>query len=250
MTICTSITENYLDKSKPFFESVNQYFQGNKVCFCLGFMATIEGWETIEVPLPLECNWQPKNREEFYTLQHGEFTEYYKFEDEDVILFCDSDMVLQNDFCLPWSVDDNTFLVTDSSFPATNIRDVMKNINCNHPLELTIDYSVATTDKEFCTCFLMANGATWKRLYDMVKLNYRHILNGSTHHAAWQLLINLMVNFYDFNKVTLGDFIVNASWYAGTRAKRKNGLLHVGKELVYFNHTKFNNDEPPRNRNI
>jgi len=227
MILATSITESYLQKSKPFFASGVKYFIGKRICFCIGFNCTIEGWETVNVPLPLKCNWQPTNRENYHSLQHGEFINHYNFSDDDMVCFCDSDMVLQR----PFDVDfvGNGFYVTRSSFPATHLNDVSKNLGYNDKID----------GYEFCTCIIVAKVYLWRELFSKVVRNYKPFLHNYNHHAAWQLLINkLIINHLPYSIVP--SVYCCAHWYSGTPAKYVGGKLMIKNEVVYFNHTKFN----------
>jgi len=231
MVICTSITKSYLEKSKPFFTSVNQNFTGRKVCFTIGLTAEIEGWETISV-LP-QFKWRPKNREDYYSLQHGEFIQHLQVEDEEMILFLDSDIVLQREFDLEFPATDGV-LVTQFSYPALKLFEVVRNLGIRGNKERFYDKYKCFLQREFCGCFLMAKAKTWKIIFELVKQNIT-MLDRFEHHAAWQLLLNVVIS----NKLkayVLPEHICNAEWYSGTNMKDGK----VGDEVVYFNHTKFN----------
>lgn len=254
MVIATSITESYLERSKPFFESCNEHWPGKRICFTIGFSTTIEGWECIETQFP-ECEWKPTNRPEFHTLQHGEFVKYIPDTDPDeMILFIDSDMVLQR----KWDITVNStraVTVTASSWPQTKLWDVICNLGVTHKKrrQLVKEYLIHEKVVEFCSGFIIASFDQWENIYRGCRELYP-FLNNFKHHAAWQLLINLVV-LNSCPSVRLApEHIVNATWYTGTRAKGEPlsvtmmGTKTVGldieeivsEEVVYFNHTKFN----------
>ncbi len=234
MILTTSITQQYLEKSKPFFESTVKNFPGKRICFCIGFITDIEGWETVEVPT-LEINWQPANRKEYYSLQHGEFTKYYNFEATDVVLFCDSDMILQRKWDMDIKFEPGTFYVSQSSFPPTPLKQVVDNLGGN--IEVIKKYDIGD-ETEFCAAFMIASVESWKILYNRVKIN-RSFLNNFIHHAAWQLLINYLVQA-TFKYYIVPPRICSADWYNGSPASYSGDYLVVEREVVYFNHTKFN----------
>lgn len=251
MVIATSITEDYLHKSQPFFDSVKENFEGRRICFTIGFMASIEGWETIRAELP-ECTWQPQNRKSFYTLQHGEFVKYLPddINPDDLILFIDSDMVLQRKWDLQFK-STRGITVTASSFPLQSLMQVVTNLGVKgaKKKKLCKDYNIHKDFKEFCTGFIIATLDSWENIYRHSKKLYP-LLDNFRHHAAWQLLINIAV-LNNFPKVfLLPDFVVNASWYEGTKAIGNPLSVEVDvsteektafkTEPVYFNHTKFN----------
>lgn len=231
MTLATSITQSYYEQSKPFFESTNKYFKGKKVCFCIGFRAEITGWETVEVRFnKLECLWQPTNRHNYYSLQHGEFIRHYDFSEDEDILFVDSDMILQREWDLDMNVESACFYVTRCSFPPIALRDVAINLGSN----------LMSVYPEFCACFMLAKASTWHAFYHFIKNDYEAFLSKFNHHAAWQLLINLTA--YDwFNVQVLDCKYCTAEWYSGSRAVYENDILRFQNDTVYFNHTKFNN---------
>lgn len=246
MILATSITQSHLDKSQPYFQSAIKYFTGRKICFTINFTCQIEGWETIQVKP--ECKWRPTNRDNYYSLQHGEFIKYLNVEPDEVILFTDSDIILQRPFDLDFP-DSNAVFVTQCSFPQLKLFEVVRNLKCSkRPDKFFAKYHVFS-QREFCACFIMAKASTWKAMYNEAVKIY-DMLNNFKHHAAWQLLINIVV-YNDFNCYLLPSFVCNASWYDGTSAISKDGILYemsegvkdgepvMNSEVVYFNHTKF-----------
>lgn len=242
MIIATSITEEYLEKSKPFFESANKHFEGEKICFCIGFICQIEGWDVVYVPIEgLKCKWQPKNRKNYYSLQHGEFVEWYNFKDNETILFVDSDMILQRPFDIALDFKETDFYTTDSSFPATLLQDAAINLNVKAPIDFFDKFNITSdsSEEEFCAAWMTASVKNWKKLFKLTKSNYLEFLSYFEHHAAWQLLINYtIINYFRYKK--LAPNIQNAIWYSGTSAQIKNDTLFYQDKTVYFNHTKFN----------
>lgn len=250
MVIATSITQPYLEKSKPFLDSVQLYMPGiRRICFTIGFVAVIDGWECVEVQP--ECTWRPKNRDDYYSLQHGEFIKHATFEANEMILFCDSDMVLQREWDLQMPPTDS-ILLTQSSWPQTKLMDVVKNIGCRRRIDKVLKKWGILVQREFCACFIIAKARTWERIYRHA-VDLYPMLNDFTHHSAWQLLLNVIIHNNFHSHIILPEHICNAGWYEGTGAKYDNGILKVqvqGKdvkgelvsiyETVYFNHTKFN----------
>lgn len=252
MILSTSITQSYLERSQPFFASAVNYWPGRRICFTIGFTADIEGWETIQVTP--ECKWRPKNRQDYYSMQHGEFITYLNdVPHDEMVLFCDSDMILQRPFDLEMPAT-NRVLVTACSFPQLKLFEVIKNLKCKRrPDKFYKKYS-AFIQREFCACWIMAKVSTWRSIYAHCKELYP-MLNDFEHHAAWQLLINTAVT-NNMQVSLLPEFICNASWYTGTKAygnplqvedKRiafagdgPEDMSEVNIETVYFNHTKFN----------
>lgn len=278
MIIATSITASYLERSQPFFTSVCQYMPthnkagvpNRRICFTIGFTTTIEGWECIQTE-PSECKWQPTNRENFATLQHGEFVKYLPedIEPDEMLLFIDSDMVLQREFDLEFP-SMKGILVTACSYPQLPLRQVVKNLKGKTGTVRQFDIRKEYT--EFCAAFIIATVARWEDIYRASRGLYP-LLDNFKHHAAWQLLVNLAV-LRNFRAFLLPSHICNAPWYEGTGmmadgtifverkysedngneragdpASRSNGSTgnttttvqtSMEVETVYFNHTKFN----------
>ena len=241
MIIATSITSDYFRKSISFFDSVNKHFKGKKICFCIDFDAEVEGWEMIYVDSKtINCRWQPENRKNYYSLQHGEFVKYYPFDSKDLVIFVDSDMVLQRDFQTELEDWSNNFLVTNSSFPPTLLSDVVVNLSDDaNEVDRFFNNYIIANEKEFCAAFIIANVSSWRRLYQDILVCYKDFLSHFKHHAAWQLLINYVIIKYHNYKI-LPPLIQNAEWYSGTEAKVIDDQLVWKDEVVYFNHTKFN----------
>jgi hypothetical protein len=242
MIIATSITQPYLEKSQPFFDSVNKNFKGKKICFCIGFYTQIEGWETIEVKIDqLSIKWQPKNRENYYSLQHGEFVKFYDFKDNDIVYFVDSDMVLQRELPHKFhTYTSNEFYVSRSSFPPTLLRDVLMHIGSEKLTrgEFCRKYSI-DIEEEFCAALLIGSIKMWKRLYWSIEKIADEFLENFSHHAAWQLLINVAITKL-FQYDVMSPLMQNAEWYSGTEAVVEKDQLKYNGQVVYFNHTKFN----------
>lgn len=244
MILCTSITSNYLERSQPFFTSAVKHWPHRRICFTIGFIATIEGWETIQVQP--ECEWRPKNRSTYYSLQHGEFIKHMRsVNPEEMILFCDSDMILQRPFDLDMPAT-NKILVTGCSWPQLKLMEVVGNLKPARRADKVIKKWGILVQREFCGCFIIAKAKIWLSIYHRCKELYP-LLNEFEHHAAWQLLVNLAIHG-TFKMVLLPEHICNASWYEGTRAAGSPlsvDVMSIGdqsvvsKEVVYFNHTKF-----------
>jgi len=128
MTICTSITETYLNKCSRFFESVRENFTGKRICFTIGFMAVIEGWETVYVE-KCEYDWKPTNRKNYASLQHGEFIKHYDFAPDEMICFMDADMILQRKWDITFPPTKGV-LVTQCSWPRQRLGQVARNLRC------------------------------------------------------------------------------------------------------------------------
>lgn len=242
MIIATSMTSDYFRKSQPFFDSVNKNFEGKKICFCIGFTArTIyEGWEMVYVREDLlECKVQgfPENREKYYSLQHGEFVKHYSFKPDDQVLFIDSDMILQRNFRSDLIYPG--FVVSNSSFPPTKLGEVYKNLGCKDEQRFLSQFDFLLQEEEFCAALMLASVKEWTSLYLRIKADCKQFLSNFSHHAAWQLLINLIVLNYHKN-ITVSPMFQNAEWYSGTEAYVKDNKLMWKDEIVYFNHTKFN----------
>jgi hypothetical protein len=102
---------------------------------------------------------------------------------------------------------------------------------------------------EFCAGFMIATLDSWEDIYREARKLYP-LLDNFTHHAAWQLLINLAV-INCKRAYVIPEHICNASWYSGTRAVIQDDKLQVEVDVstneetkyrvepVYFNHSKF-----------
>jgi len=213
MTIATSITADYLERSQPYFQSVALHMpDARRICFTIGFTTTIEGWECVHVPFS-EIVWRPMNREGYQSLQHGEFTKYANFDADEMILFTDSDMVLQR----KWDIElppTDSILVTYSSWPQTPLMEVVKNLAPVRRIDKVLKKWGILVQREFCTCFIGAKASTWERLYKVCTALYG-VLDEFEHHAAQQLMINLAVHNYFKSHQVLPPFVVN-----GRRAQR------------------------------
>lgn len=233
MVIATSITKAYLERSKPFFESVVKYWPGKRVCFTIGFTAIIEGWDCIETPLP-ECKWQPVNRVDYASLQHGEWVKCYKPDDpNEMIMFVDSDMILQREWDLTFPPVNGVW-VTQCSYPQLTLMKVVGNLKPKRRADKIFAKYRISLQREFCACLILAKYSTWQRIYHHCYYLYP-LLEDFVHHAAWQLLINAAIS-NNMKAVLLPPFVCNAEWYEGSTMIDGK----VDGEIVYFNHTKFN----------
>lgn len=252
MILLTSITQPYLAKSEPFFASCREHWPGRRICFTIGFMASIDGWECIQTEYP-EYPWTPSNRNDYASLQHGEFVKYLPedINPDDMLLFCDSDMILQRPFDLVFPSMKGV-LVTACSWPMQSLQQVVSNLGVKgvKKKRLLDKYVIIPRYMEFCGGFVIATLDSWEDIYRESKRLYP-LLDSFTHHAAWQLLLNLSV-MNCRRAFAIGDHICNASWYSGTRSVSVEGILMVEVDVstaektqytvekAYFNHTKFN----------
>lgn len=260
MTIATSITQSYLECSQPFFTSVAEHFDGRRICFTIGFETTIEGWQCIKTE-PSECAWQPTNRDGYGSLQHGEFIKYLPqpvtipgndspddIGPDEMILFVDSDMVLQREWDVLGS-STRAVGVTACSWPQQTLWKVMDNLGTMKlRKKMAKEYMIHEKSVEFCAGFILASLDQWENIYRGCKKMYP-FLDNFKHHAAWQLLINIVILNSCPSVKLLPEHICNATWYTGTRAKddplsvvitaKQNDETIVSNEVVYFKHTKF-----------
>jgi hypothetical protein len=250
MTIVIACNEEYYNKGKIFFESVWKNWK-NRVCIlCIDFDPPDKrvGWEyaTCDAEkLPSYRLGWPVNRDFFVCCEGGDFFDYFSFDDNELIIHTDVDMIMQR----PLSPSEKQLLdhfrqgdigMSASAKPTMSLREEY--------FRLRPKRNYLKTNKDFpgrlgsiplyCSGVIVARVATYKTIGAAYIASIDKMIANFDHHAAGQWLFSWLVTV--FNVIDLGNTFHNASWFFDTDAVEGDYLTHgENGQIVLFNHTKF-----------
>ena len=176
-----------------------------------------------------------KNRPNFVCLESGEFVEFANFDNDDVLIMCDWDVVMQRGF-------------TEKELNIINNLGALEfGMNKDHyPKNLLYGYlgmekifdDISKSWIVYNTGIQVARISAWKELYRYWKELAPMTYAGCNHHAAGQALFNYIVQKFNMIKELPLTFH-NADWFTATPAKIIDNVLYVDNEKVLFNHHKW-----------
>lgn len=249
INIVAACNEAYFKKSYPLFESWAK-LPYKKQLLCIGFEAQLEGVETATCKLEDLKSFRtdfPSNRPFYVCAEGGEFLDYFNYEDNDIIVHIDVDMIIQRDFNekeldILENLKYGYVLGNVSSIPYTTLREEYWKLKPKAGYLKAKEHFPNHWDKAiFCAGVVVCTSKTYR---DVIAKNYLSDINKMVyhfdHHAAGQWIMNYVCN--EFGKVVFMDSdFHNADWFIDTNCKEVKGKLYDKENrLVMFNHTKFN----------
>lgn len=216
-----------------------------------------DGWEFAHCALKdlfsYRTDW-PKNRPFYVCAEGGEFLNYFEFEDDEIIVHIDADMVMQRRL----SAQEINELVQ-----ATKGNQVASTFN-SYPIGTLDEERVKIGGKEFSlydqpvfNCGLICCRAqTYEILCRWFNQFFEDVISKHSHHATGQYLINWITHiklkfhplpgyfscgawFHNQGEITIQHGSQNGN--PKTIDVSEGGLLYFQNEIVIFNHNKFRN---------
>jgi hypothetical protein len=247
--IATNCDEKfYRQKPNNVLESLLKHKKYEIMFFQIGFDETIEG--VINVPIPIykikhSLRNDTTNRQNFVCLESGEFVNFYDFNDDDVLILIDYDIIQQRNFnndeiSLIENIKDGDFYLTRNKF-TDDVTD-----SCVEFDIVCIDKTIME-DKEpfrvYNTGCQIANIKTWKKLYqEWIKI-YKEWEEKCKHHATGQLTINYILHKEHMIKELSPSF--HSAWFMhGLRHYTLNNKFYItdNNKMVLFNHHAWHSD--------
>ena len=246
--IATSVTREYWNpQTTDWLDSVRRHApEYVPIVFAIDFepeydctIISIQG-PSIETYRKGWCD----NRDNYVCLEGGEFTGFFFFDDNDIIIFSDADMVMQR----PFSGEEATYL--DSILGGWLVGAAYDN---SPPRPLHRDGYLATEQiksvfppvlGEYLTfnCGLMvASGISWKMLNSVYRRLYPYIREmPPKHHALGQWLISYLLQYpgCPIDSKPMPPGLHEAPWWDGNMLTKKNGAYYKDGEKVCFLHHK------------
>lgn len=246
----TAITENYVEKAIPFFDSLKKYFTKKYHVFCVDFEIKNElrkKYEDIIEFLKIDsfgfkainCN---------FCLQDGSFLSHEIFKDfdsEDIIVFTDSDMILQRE-------------ITNDEFALfENIKELDFTFNYNKTKEdMLVEEGLRLWPKQnkeyliqsfpdyekynlFGTAFMGMQFKTYKHIYNLYVYYYPKIVLIFGHYARQQWLISYIYNELGLNPILVPYEFHSHGCYPLTKdhkIDKLNKVLKYKNNMVAFRH--------------
>lgn len=225
MKIVSCYTPNLRPLVGPLVESLDKFAPDHLV---------IE--HEAEVIRTFSLSW-PRNRFFYCTAQGGEFIDLAYFRDDEIICLIDVDVVMQRELTMDEVMQlipkDGEFTVNYCSYPPRSLNELTASLMCSKEVVSRDSYL------ELGAAVMIAHKKDWEKLRDIYVPFFKTIRRSMGHHATTQWLISHILQ-WRFQVKVAPDWFHNAEWYLGTRARRENTTLRVGRTDVVFDHKKFN----------
>lgn len=238
MIITTQVTKDYYPKALELWKSIKQHWPYRFVLGCIDFEP--EGFDGEYFVVKKEdigsyrTNW-PTNRSSFVTMQNGEFIDYIKCDEDDIIIQIDADCIMQRGLTekeknhIEFKLMIYDVLVVESSRPATNLTDAL--VNLGGPKQ-----DRWSLENEFTNSMLIGKPMFFRNLKGLYLQEFDAMTKLTGHHAGVQWLCNICC--IGANVFILQPSIQCATWYNTFNTTIEEGVLKVDGETVLFNHTK------------
>jgi hypothetical protein len=207
---------------------VTAYTEGFNRKRAIGAIEIIHKPEDIETYDP---DW-PDNRPFYCTAQGGEFMNWINF--EGIICLIDADTVIQRGI----TIDElNEILPEPGQFTAClHVWPAVKLCETSDWLIPTEEIEVNPKYIEVCGAMLIAHTSDWRKMKEIYVSMFKKMKTRMRHHAMTQWLISWIIQKHFSLKIG-PDWLHNALWYNGTKAKMIGDNLYCGKKVI-FNHVK------------
>lgn len=243
--ITIQITDNYYEKTKPLFNSINKFWKGRFVVGFIDFIPEDYSGEYYLMKREKIYTYRtdyPENRTDFVCPQGGEFISYLNCNDDDVIIQLDADMIMQREITeeeltklIP---EDNEIISVYSANPPESLYKVTKNLG----FKKSEEYEYLKNFNEFTGSILIGNKKTFIKLRDLIISEWDEMIKINSHHAGIQWLISKVT--HENLKIKIVDNIYQCGiWYLKFNTKIIDKKLYYNNNIVIFNHTKFNDEE-------
>jgi len=258
MTIVVACDEGYFKKASSLWKSLRKNWRGRVCVLCVGFKAFDEfdyGFEIASCNIEdFKCynkDW-PNNRSVYFCSESGEFLKYFNFDDDEIIVHLDADMILQRplsdeeDSDLNW-IEQGEIAMSPSSYPPTTLREELFKLKPKRTYTAINEMfpGVLGEMNLLCCGMIVARAKTYKAFSKIYLNHLDKMVQCFDHHAASQWLFNYLLeeNILTFTKYRLNGTYHNASWFIDTlTSEQDNQLIYDKDRVVLFNHTKFNKE--------
>lgn len=215
--------------------------------FQIGFNEKIDGIITVPINLnDIEHSLRTDSttRENFVCLESGELIKFYDFNDDDVLILIDYDIIQQR----PFSEEEIEFIknLKDGEMFITR-NEFTDDRNSNDEMDIVcMDRSLMERKEPFKvynTGCQVARISTWKRQYNEWVKIYKEWEENCKHHATGQLTINYILHKEGMLRELNPSF--HSAWFMhGLKHFTKNNKFYIveGNKMVLFNHHAWHSD--------
>jgi hypothetical protein len=250
MTILIACDEPYYIEAQQFLDSLDRHWKGHKSIFCIGFdpVHKRNGYKyascEIEKIKSYHPEW-PNNRKFYVCAEGGEFLDFFKMKDEEILIHVDADMIMQRKITVQEmnilnSLEHGQIAGSYYSKPPHTLREEFWKLSSVSYYKAKEVFPNHWDRKMFCAGLVACTVKTYR---EVIKKHYlgtylNDMRSIFRHHAAGQWIMNYLT--YEHGQfIDLGSTFHNATWFLETDTSVKDRFLYHKKEKVLFNHTKF-----------
>lgn len=242
-------TKDYHHKAKQYLFSLHKYAKDFKIrILCIDFTPEQkEDWieyatcQLTELP-SFRRGW-PQNRKFYVCLEGGDFLPYFEWNDDDVIVHTDSDMLLQR----PFDADEIIALenlqtgevgASKSGYKLTLREEYWRLKPKAGNIYAKQFFPDGWHEEMYCAGIIVARVDTYKMLCEYYHGKIDVMMHLFDHHAAGQWIFNQAIHTH-LQLVDLTSTFHCANWFIDLETTEKDGKLYYNDSMVLFNHTKF-----------
>lgn len=233
------------NKPRNVITTLKKYKKFPIIFFQIDFEEKIDDVITVRInsdDLKYSKRTDTKNRKEFVCLEGGEFINFYDFNEDDVAVLMDYDILQQRDFTdeeidFLNGIKESEFYLTRNEFTDNlTSKDEADKLICNPEfIENMEEFKVYNTGVQ------IARVSTWRRLFEAWKNEYKTWEDNCKHHATGQLAINHILH----KQQTLKELtpVFHGAWFLhNLNHSTINGEFYVDNQKVLFNHHSWHSD--------
>lgn len=253
VNIVVACDKAYYDKADILFKSLDVNAKNcRKQILCIGFQVERKGYETATVKIEDLKSYRkgfPSNRPFYICAEGGEFLDFFQYDDNDIIIHIDADMIMQRGFeskelRIIDRIEHGEIFATLTSNPATSLREEFWRLKpkLGYTSVKKLYSDVSWNNPIFCAGLIMCTAKTYREvIYKNYLSEINNMIKAFDHHAAGQWLMNYVCYKYAEVYIIHQDFHCG-SWFLDIETEETNNKLTVNNNVVLFNHTKFLKD--------
>lgn len=232
-----SATEDYMDRIKPYLQTVNAFSRAENVLVTVDFKPTREYF----ADLP-DIKWvsisAEQNRgapEGTHSIQHGSFVQLVAGEDDDVLIYTDGDIIMQRQMTqaeqgfLEYLPADMVCISWNSGPDEKLIHEALRLSPTTGPTGLVEAWGEMI---EMEPCFnigvMAARASTWRRIYERYMELWPKACETFHHRARQQWLV-----CYVMAELKLNRWVMPYSWHTHEHYGLPPGLVLYAGVAIY-----------------
>lgn len=238
LTLVTLITENYVERARPFLDSLRRLSDKERVCVCLEFIPSLglrQDYPHIQFR-SMPRHWSESS---LGIMQQGRWLDALPdVRDDALYMLTDADMVVQRDFTKKEYVrfanyDKGTFGAAWNGGEGDTLMVEADRLGFHD--------DATWGEWEAIPCFntgvLVMRGLAWRRLRDLYESRCERFYKLTSHRSRGQWLMNWCMWRLGMKADVLGGKIHSHGHLGVPKgANLRNGFLYCGDDLVLFRH--------------
>lgn len=239
----SGMTKDYFIKSNPFLEGLNN-MQNNikKFVITLGWHieeAEFDKYKNIEF-IYQDIEYLKDELSGFNCVQYGAFVDVLNCNDDDIILFIDSDIVIQRDFTIDeisylYSIKENEIAVNNNESGRTFSEEYLYLEPIKEYQDIKSYFGI-NEEQVYCGGVIASSKNTWQNFRLEYLKEIKYIESCFKHYAKIQFLISIIIQQKFILKVLPKEIHSHGCWQIPEYCTKKDGIVYADSIPLVFNH--------------